>query len=643
MGSGSYPILGTISDPRDLKGLSRDELEALSGELRAYILEKLSPVGGHLASSLGVVELTVALHAVFDSPRDRIVWDVGHQCYAHKILTGRRDSFCTIRQKGGLSGFPKRCESPHDAFGTGHSSTSISAGLGLAAARDFSGADHKVISVIGDGSLTGGLAFEGLNHAGHTDRDLIVVLNDNEMSISPNVGALSSYLSKILTGDLYSRFRKDVEEFLRSIPSFGGTMARLARKVEEHIKGFISPGMLFEELGFTYVGPLDGHNLGHLIAAFQNVKKFRKPVLVHAVTQKGRGFGPAEERPTAFHGIGPFDPCNGLSVVGSAHSGYEVCPRPLSYTEVFSRTLVALAEADPRVIAITAAMPEGTGLDPFRDRFPQRFFDVGIAEQHAVTFAAGLAAEGWVPVVAIYSTFLQRAYDQIVHDVALQGLPVIFAMDRAGLVGADGPTHHGAFDLSFLRHIPGLVVLAPSNEDELQHALATAVSLKRPVALRYPRGQVAGVEMALKPQLLPLGQGRLVCGDESDPGILVLAAGTVANSAQAAVRRAQKSGIQATLFDVRYVKPVDRDAIVRLGSRASGLLTIEENVLAGGFGGAVLECLVDAGVALPPTRRLGLPDAFVEHGSQDELLRVVGLDPESIFEALAGLAQKTPV
>ncbi|MBI5440238.1 MAG: 1-deoxy-D-xylulose-5-phosphate synthase, partial [Deltaproteobacteria bacterium] len=479
MSPGKYPLLGRVSGPGDLKGLSKEELEAVATEIRAFILEKLSPVGGHLASSLGVVELTVALHAVFDSPRDRIIWDVGHQSYPHKILTGRRDSFGTIRQRGGLSGFPKRCESPHDAFGTGHSSTSISAGLGLAAARDFSGADHKVICVIGDGSLTAGLAFEGLNHAGHLDRDLIVVLNDNEMSISPNVGALSSYLSRILTGDLYSRFRKDVEEFLRAIPSFGGAMARLAKRVEEHIKGFISPGMLFEELGFTYVGPIDGHNLGHLISAFQNVRKFRKPVLVHAVTQKGRGFAPAEESPTAFHGIGPFDPCNGACADAPAESPK---PKVPSYTDVFGRTLVRLAESDPRILAITAAMPEGTGLDVFRDRFRQRFFDVGIAEQHAVTFAAGLAAEGWIPVVAIYSTFLQRGYDQILHDVALQELPVVFALDRAGLVGADGPTHHGAFDLSYLRHIPGLVVMAPSDEEELQHALATAVSLKKPVA-----------------------------------------------------------------------------------------------------------------------------------------------------------------
>ena len=625
------PILPRIQGPEDLKALDRQELEQLAAEVRSYILEKLSPVGGHLASSLGVVELTVALHRVFDSPRDRIIWDVGHQCYAHKILTGRRDAFPTIRQRGGLSGFPKRSESPHDAFGTGHSSTSISAGLGMAVARDLEGADRKVVCVIGDGSMTAGLAFEGLNHAGHLDRDLVVVLNDNEMSISPNVGALSSYLSRILTGDLYSRLRKDVEEFLRAIPSLGGAMARLAKRVEEHVKGFFSPGMLFEELGFTYVGPIDGHNIGHLLGAFENVRKFRKPVLVHVVTQKGRGFPPAERSPSAFHGVGPFDLCDGKGT--SAATGVP------SYTAVFRDALIRLAEQDPRVVAITAAMPEGTGLDRFAERFPERFFDVGIAEQHAVTFAAGLAAEGWRPVVAVYSTFLQRAYDQIVHDVALQGLPVVFALDRAGLVGADGPTHHGAFDLSYLRHVPNMTVLAPSDEDELQHALATALSLDGPVALRYPRGCATGGPMADAPRVLPLGRGRVVSGDPEAPGVAVVSAGTVLAAARQAVDRAREAGIQALLFDARYVKPLDRDAILGLARRARGLVTVEENALAGGFGSAVVELLVDAGVSLPPVRRLGLPDRFVEHGSQEDLRREVGLDTRAVLEAIQALAR----
>ncbi len=631
----AYPLLARIAGPADLEGLGREDLEQLAGETRRFILDRLSPVGGHLASSLGVVELTIALHAVFRSPEDRIIWDVGHQSYAHKILTGRRDAFASIRQKGGLSGFPKRSESPHDAFGTGHSSTSISAGLGMAVGRDLSGGDRKVVCVIGDGSLTAGLAFEGLNHAGHLDRDLIVVLNDNEMSISPNVGALSSYLSRILTGDLYSRFRRDVTEFLRSIPSFGGAMARLVKRVEEHVKGFLSPGMLFEELGFTYVGPLDGHNLGHLVTTFQNLRKFRKPILVHVVTRKGKGFPPAEEKPTAFHGVGPFDPCNGQCV----GKGGEAAP---SYTEVFRDTLVRLAAADRRIVAVTAAMPEGTGLDLFRERFPERFFDVGIAEQHAVTFAAGLATEGYVPVVAVYSTFLQRAYDQIVHDVALQGLPVVLAVDRAGLVGADGATHHGAFDLSYLRHIPDLTVLAPADEDELQHALATAVGLGGPAAVRYPRGCGPGAPLAPEPRILAPGKGRVVAGDPSRPGVLVVSAGTVLAAAVAGAEQGMREGIQACVFDARYVKPLDRETLVALARGATGLVTVEEGAVAGGFGSAVLECLAGADVLPPRVRLLGLPDRFVEHGSQSELRKEVGLDADGVLRAIRAAAGAPP-
>jgi len=625
-------LLDRINGPEDLKSLSRAELEALAGEVRAFILKTLSPLGGHLASSLGVVELTVALHAVFDSPADRIIWDVGHQSYPHKILTGRREAFGTIRQKGGLSGFPRRSESPHDAFGTGHSSTSISAGLGMAVARDLAGGDHKVVCVIGDGSMTAGLAFEGLNQAGHLNRDLVVVLNDNEMSISPNVGALSSYLSRILTGNLYTRFRKDAEEVLRSIPSFGGTMARLAKRFEEHVKGFFSPGMLFEELGFTYAGPIDGHDIGHLVAAFQNVRKFRKPVLVHVVTRKGKGFPPAEQHPTAFHGVGPFDPANGECASLGAGGA--------TYTEVFRDTLLRLAESNPRIIAITAAMPEGTGLDLFQQRFPERFFDVGIAEQHAVTFAAGLAAEGWIPVVTIYSTFLQRAYDQIVHDVALQGLPVVFALDRAGLVGSDGATHHGAFDLSYLRHVPNMVLMAPSDENELQHSLATLVALGKPAALRYPRGCATGTSLDSDPRILPLGEGRLVAGDPNRPGVLVACAGTVLGAALEAAAAARQEDTQTSVFDCRYVKPLDEAALLRLSSRAQGLVTVEENALAGGFGAAVVECLADAGVCSVPVRRVGLPDRFVEHGSQTELRRDVGLDPDGILQAIRDVAAR---
>jgi 1-deoxy-D-xylulose-5-phosphate synthase len=625
-------LLDRIQGPADLKTLSRAELETLAGEVRAFILRTLSPVGGHLASSLGVVELAVALQAVFDSPTDRIIWDVGHQSYPHKILTGRRESFGTIRQKGGLSGFPRRSESPHDAFGTGHASTSISAGLGMAVARDLAGGEHKVVCVIGDGSIAAGLAFEGLNQAGDLKRDLVVVLNDNEMSISRNVGALSSYLSRILTGDLYSRFRKDAEELLRSIPSFGGTVARLAKRIEEHVKGFFSPGMLFEELGFTYVGPIDGHDIGHLVAAFQNVRKFRKPVLVHVVTRKGKGFPPAEQRPSTFHAVGPFDPENGeCAFPGSGGP---------SYTEVFRNTLLRLAESNPKIVAITAAMPEGTGLDLFQQRFPQRFFDVGIAEQHAVTFAAGLAAEGWIPVVTIYSTFLQRAYDQIVHDVALQGLPVVFALDRAGLVGSDGATHHGAFDVSYLRHVPNMVLMAPSDENELQHALATLVALGKPGALRYPRGCGTGSVLDTSPRVLPLGEGRLISGDPHQPGILIACAGTVLGPALEAAGAAQREGIQTSVFDCRYVRPLDEATLIDLSSRAQGLVTVEENALAGGFGSAVVECLTDARACSIPLKRVGLPDRFVEHGSQTELRRDVGLDPGGILRAIRDVAKR---
>jgi len=629
----TYGILDKISSPQDLKGLSREELELLADEIRSFILQELSPVGGHLASSLGVVELTVALHTVFNTPEDRIIWDVGHQCYPHKILTGRRDTFNTIRQKGGLSGFPKRSESPYDAFGAGHSSTSISAGLGMAVARDLEKGNRKIVCVIGDGSMTAGLAFEGLNHAGHLDKDLLVVLNDNEMSISKNVGALSAYLSRLMTGNIYSHWRKDFAEMMRSIPSLGEKIAKFAKRVEEHVKGFISPGMLFEELNFTYVGPIDGHNLEYMLGAFTNVAKFRKPVLLHVVTCKGKGFAPAEKLPTTFHGVGPFDPFD-----GTRKSAESSAP---TYTEVFREAIVELAEKNDRIVAITAAMPEGTGLDLFRERFPDRFFDVGIAEQHAVTFAAGLAAEGFIPIVAVYSTFMQRAYDQVVHDVALQDLPVILALDRAGIVGADGPTHHGSFDFSYLRHIPGMTIFAPSEESELRDALATAVALGRPAAIRYPRGKAAGVDISGPPEILPLGKGRMISGEPKNPGILILSAGAVLSIASEAAELARKEDIQASVFDVRYIKPLDREAILSLCSAAKGIVTIEENALAGGFGSSIIELLIDEGVALPPIHRVGLPDTFISHGSQDLLRDEVGLSAEGILQAVRQTAGKS--
>jgi 1-deoxy-D-xylulose-5-phosphate synthase len=622
-------ILERIDSPADLKKLGKPQLETLAGEIREFILEKLSPIGGHLASSLGVVELTIALHYVFNSPEDHIIWDVGHQSYPHKILTGRRDEFSTIRQKGGLSGFPKRCESPHDAFGTGHSSTSISAAMGLAVGRDLAKRSNKVVAVIGDGSMTSGMAFEGLNHAGHEKRDLVVILNDNEMSISPNVGALSSYLSRLLTGQFYSKMRREIEDALGSLP-LGDKMKKLAKKIEEHVKGFITDGLFFEELGFNYVGPIDGHNMDHLLTALGNISKFTEPTLVHVVTRKGKGFEPAEDKPTSFHGVGPFNRENGQ--VCSATGGAP------SYTSVFGKTLIELAEKDDRIIAITAAMREGTGLVAFSEKFPKRFFDVGIAEEHAVTFAAGLATEGWLPVVAIYSTFLQRSYDQIIHDVALQNLPVIFALDRSGLVGADGPTHHGAFDISFLRHIPNLCLLTPSDENELRNALATAVACKGPVALRYPRGSGTGVELDASATPWPMGKGRVVFGENADKNaVVVFSAGTVLGCVVEAAKLVSAKGVPVTVFDARFIKPLDSAAIQRLAKNAAAIMTVEENALMGGFGAAVLEALTDAGVTLPPIKRLGLPDEFVGHATQTQLREELGLDSASIAVAIETL------
>ena len=492
-------ILARLQSPAELKGLSLAELETLAGELRSTIIETVAQTGGHLASSLGVVELTIALHRVLDTPRDKIVWDVGHQAYAHKLLTGRLERFHTLRQLDGISGFPKRQESPYDCFDVGHSSTSISAALGMAAARDAVGGSEKVVAVIGDGSLTAGLAFEGLNQAGHLKKDLVVILNDNEMSISPNVGAISSFLNRKMTSDFFIRFRRETEHLLGTVPRFGKDLINLARRAEESVKGFLTPGMLFEAFGFDYVGPIDGHQLDDLIETLANVTRLKGPRLVHVVTKKGKGFSAAERSPSVFHGVGPFDPESGA--VRSSKGG------PASFTAVFGQTLVELAERDSRLVAITAAMPDGTGLSSFAARFPGRFFDVGIAEQHAVTFAAGLACQGLRPVVALYSTFLQRAYDNVLHDVCLQNLPVTFAMDRGGLVGADGPTHHGVFDLSFLRHIPNLTFAVPRDELQLQRLMVTALQSDGPFAYRYPRGNGLGLELAGDPQPLPVGRG----------------------------------------------------------------------------------------------------------------------------------------
>ncbi|MBE0597405.1 MAG: 1-deoxy-D-xylulose-5-phosphate synthase [Desulfuromonadales bacterium] len=610
-------LLENIASPADLKALSLAELELLASELRQEIVATVARTGGHLASSLGVVELTVALHRVFNTPHDKIVWDVGHQAYAHKLLTGRRDQFATLRQLGGVSGFPKRQESDHDCFDVGHSSTSISAALGMAAGRDAVGGSEKVIAVIGDGSLTAGLAFEGLNQAGHLKRDLIVILNDNEMSISPNVGALSSFLSRKMTSDLFVRLRKETEGLLANVPRFGRDLVHLARRAEESIKGFFTPGMLFEAFGFDYVGPLHGHRMGELMETLQNVSRLKGPILVHVVTRKGQGYGPAEANPALFHGVGPFNPATGE--VTPASGGAE------SYTSVFGRTLVDLAQNDERVVAITAAMDEGTGLKPFATRFPQRFFDVGIAEQHAVTFAAGLACRGRRPVVAVYSTFLQRAYDNVLHDVCLQNLPVTFAMDRGGLVGADGPTHHGVFDYSFLRHIPNLTFMVPRDENQLRHALATALALDGPCAFRYPRGTTLGLPPEI-PRPLPLGKGEKL--RPGDAGVLI-AAGTTVAAALAAAEQLAAEGLSLAVVDPRFLKPLDGELLTAEARRTGAVVTVEENVLAGGFGSAVLELLAAEGVTVP-TLCLGLPDLFIEQGSQSELRAIYELDQAGI-------------
>ncbi|TYO98752.1 1-deoxy-D-xylulose-5-phosphate synthase [Geothermobacter ehrlichii] len=614
-------VLDRIGSPADLKELDRSELKQLAEELRREIVQTVSRTGGHLASSLGVVELTIALHRVLDSPRDKIVWDVGHQAYAHKLLTGRRDRFPTLRQLDGLSGFPKRSESPHDCFDVGHSSTSISAALGMAAARDRRGGDEKIVAVIGDGSMTAGLAYEGLNQAGHLKKNLVVVLNDNEMSISPNVGALSSFLSRKMTSDFFIRMKKEAKHLIGAMPGIGKELLQLTSRAEHSLKGFFTPGMLFEAFGFDYFGPINGHNLDELLETMQNVVRLDGPVLVHVVTRKGQGFRPAEDEPSRYHGVGPFDPETGEVVGGKG--GAE------TYTGVFGRTLVQMAEKDERLVAITAAMSEGTGLKSFAQRFPDRFYDVGIAEQHAVTFAAGLACFGLKPVVAIYSTFLQRAYDQVLHDVCLQNLPVIFAMDRGGLVGADGPTHHGTFDLSFLRCIPNLIFMVPRDEVELRRAMETARRHEGPFAFRYPRGKARGLAVDGDPEPVEIGRGEVLRrGDD----VSIVAIGSTVADALLAAEMLEKEGISAGVVDPRFIKPLDEKLL--LAAAESGLVvTVEENVLQGGFGSALCEFYADAAVSVPVIR-LGLPDRFVEQGEQAELRARYGIDAAGIAERI---------
>ncbi len=611
-------ILENLRSPSELKHLSLAELEVLAAEIREEIVSTVSRTGGHLASSLGVVELSIALHKVLNSPKDKIVWDVGHQAYAHKLLTGRLDRFGTLRQVDGLSGFPKREESPHDSFDVGHSSTSISAALGMVAARDAVGGSDKVVAVIGDGSLTSGLAFEGLNQAGHLKKGLIVVLNDNEMSISPNVGALSSFLSRKMTSDLFVRMKKDAENFIGQMPGFGRDLVNIARRAEDSLKGFLTPGMLFEAFGFKYVGPIDGHRLDELTETLENVSRLNKPVLVHVLTQKGKGYRPAECNPSLYHGVGPFDRDTGE--VKAAKGG------GASFTAVFGQTLVELAEKDPRVVAITAAMSEGTGLKEFSQRFPGRFYDVGIAEGHAVTFAAGLASQGLRPTVALYSTFLQRAYDNVLHDVCLQNLPVSFALDRGGLVGADGPTHHGVFDYSYLRHIPNMTIMVPRDDLYLRRAMATAHAHDGPFAYRYPRGNGPGLAPVGSAEPVSVGTGEML--KEGGDGTIV-AIGVGVEAALEAARILEEEGLSLAVADARFVKPLDRQLLVSEATRTGCLVTVEENALQGGFGSAVLELLADEGLS-PRILRIGVPDAFVEQGTQDELRARIGTDVKGI-------------
>lgn len=627
-------ILERVNQPEDLRSLSIDELNVLAGEIRQFIIENVSKTGGHLAPNLGVVELTLALHLSFNSPRDRFVWDVGHQAYVHKILTGRREQFGGLRQLGGISGFPKRVESPHDVFDTGHSSTSVSSALGVAIARDLRKEDHHVVAVIGDGALTGGMAFEALNHAGHIRTNLMVILNDNEMSIAENVGAMAGYLSRMRTDPKYYKGKEEIENIIGRIPKIGPNVLRVLERVKDSFKYLVVPGMLFEELGFTYLGPIDGHNIPSLLSVLNDAKNIPGPVLVHVLTKKGSGYLPAEQNPDKFHGIGPFDLETGQSIKK---------PGPPSYTEVFSQALVEVAKQNERVLAITAAMPTGTGLDAFHAHYPERFFDVGIAEQHAITLAAGLATQGFKPVVAVYSTFLQRAYDQVLHDVALQNLPVIMALDRAGIVGEDGPTHHGLFDYAFLRHIPNLVIMAPKDEAELCHMVHTAVQYDGPIAFRYPRGNGVGVPLPERMEVLPIGKAEVL---RTGQHVTLLAVGSMVSDALEAAEDLAQRGIEAEVINSRFVKPLDEETIISSLQKTGTLITIEEHALAGGFGSAVVEMLESRGIIGYPVRRLGIPDEFVEHGASKILKLKYGLSPQGIvqatFETIPEITQTAP-
>jgi 1-deoxy-D-xylulose-5-phosphate synthase len=615
-------LLDDIQSPADIRRLTVEQLTLLAKEVREEVLSVVSEVGGHLASTLGAVELTLALHYVFDTPDDRIVWDTGHQAYAHKLISGRRDKFPTIRQLKGISGFLSREESEYDVFGAGHAGTSVSASLGMVVANALRKSKHKVVAVISDGCLSAGLTFEGLNQAGHLNKDLIVVLNDNEIFIDPRVGAISSFLSKQLTTDLAVRLQKNLTGLLRTLPKVGENLYHVARKLKESFLGLVTPGFLFEALGFQYVGPIDGHNLAEMIQTLQNVKKIEGPTLVHMITKKGKGYELAERDPVKYHSVSPFH-----ILTGKAKK--EKSPIP-TFTDTFASALIRLAKENPQVVGITAAMGSGTGIDKLSRELPGRSYDVGIAEQHAVTFAAGMATEGWVPVVAIYSTFLQRGYDQILHDVCIQNLHVVFALDRGGLVGADGPTHHGVFDFAYMRPMPNMVIMAPKDENELQHMVKTAVEHDGPIALRYPRGEGWGVSMDPEMQRLEIGKAQLL---REGKDIVLVGIGDTVIPALKAAQDLSQLGIEAAVVNARFVKPLDRELLLDLLARIPNLITVEDHVLDGGFGSAVLEFLADEGIGEVKVKRLGVPDRFIPQGTQTELRKMCGIDKDAIAQA----------
>ena len=617
-----FPLLSRIHDPADLRQLAIPELKQLAEELRQFLIYSVSQTGGHLAAGLGTVELTLALHSVFDTPNDRLVWDVGHQSYPHKILTGRRERMPSLRQRDGLAGFPKRGESPYDTFGVGHSSTSISAALGMAIAAQQQQSDRRVIAVIGDGALTAGMAFEALNHAGDLDANLLVILNDNDMSISPNVGGMSNYFAKVLSGKLYSSVREGSKKVLGVMPP----VWELARRAEEHVKGMVAPGTLFEELGFNYIGPIDGHDLDTLVTTLRNLRALKGPQFLHIVTRKGKGFTPAEENPCTYHGVGRFNPDSGKFEKNSSTGP--------TYTQVFSDWLCDMAAEEESLMGITPAMREGSGLVKFAEQYPKRYFDVGIAEQHAVTLAAGMACDGLKPVVAIYSTFLQRAYDQLIHDVALQNLPVLFAIDRAGVVGPDGPTHAGSFDLSYLRPIPNMVIMAPADENECRQMLSTGFYHDGPAAVRYPRGQGPGVNVAISLDPLPLGQGKI---ERRGKRIALLSFGALLQEALVA-----GAHFDATVANMRFIKPLDETLLFDIAAKHDLLVTLEDNVVFGGAGSAVNEALA-AHQRLIPVLNLGLPDRFQDQGTREELLTDAGLDSGAIIAAVESFLDHEPL